>query len=87
MCLSGPPLLTAYHSHWLHYQKGAQFINNLFSYFNRVCLKKYALEVDVVDYPIPGLVPVAKVTTADCPVLIRQVSYSVCALFVRFQLI
>ena len=77
MSLSGPPLLTAYHTHWLHYQKGAQFINNLFSYFNRVSLKKYSLEVDTVDYPIPGLLPITKVTPPDCPVQIRQVSYSV----------
>ena len=73
--LTGSPLLTSYHKHWLSYQKGAKFLDNLFSYFNRVPLRKYRPSLDTVDYALPGLLSIPKVTHTygDTPVEIRQV--------------
>ena len=36
-------MLASYQKHWLSYQQGAKFLHNLFSYFNRVSLKKYKM--------------------------------------------
>ena len=74
--LNSTPLLASYHKHWLSYQKGAKFLDNLFSYFNRVPLRKYRPSVDSVDYALPGLLSIPKVTHTygDTPVEIRQVS-------------
>ena len=66
-------MLASYQKHWLSYQQGAKFLHNLFSYFNRVSLKKYkmnepdnSLEAILGGQP-PTLPP-------GCPLEIRNVS-------------
>ena len=34
-------MLQAYQKHWLAYRQGVRYLDNLFSYFNRVVLAKY----------------------------------------------
>ena len=42
-------LLLQYHQYWTHYSQGSRYLNNLFSYFNRVHLQKYRAP-DSLDY-------------------------------------
>ena len=67
-------LLLQYHQYWTHYSQGSRYLNNLFSYFNRVHLQKYRAP-DSLDYHVPGIT-LAPPTPAnpDDPVEIRNVS-------------
>ena len=67
-------MLSAYQRHWLNYQLGAKFLNNLFGYFNRVSLKKYQINEETTDYALPAILqpPVAP-PPPGTPVEIRNV--------------
>lgn len=70
-------MLVGYQRHWLSYQQGAKYLNNLFSYFNRVPLKKYQPS-ESIDYALPGIyVPQLTGVSHDALVEIRHVSVGV----------
>ena len=72
-CLDAHSMLKAYQRHWLNYQQGAKYLDNLFSYFNRVSLKKYQPS-ETIDYVLPGIyVPQLTGTSENTPVEIRNV--------------
>ena len=66
-------MLSGYQRYWLSYQQGAKYLDNLFSYFNRVSLKKYQPS-DAIDYVLPGIyAPQLTSVAPDTPVEIRNV--------------
>ena len=66
-------LLGGYQCHWLNYQQGAKYLDNLFSYFNRVSLRKYQPS-ESIDYAIPGIyTPQPTPLPQNTPVEIRNV--------------
>ena len=67
-------MLSAYQRHWLNYQLGAKFLNNLFGYFNRVSLKKYQINEETTDYALPAILqPPVATPPPGTPVEIRNV--------------
>lgn len=75
-------LLSSYQHHWICYQQGTKYLDNLFSYFNRVTLRKYQPQHDVLTCHVMGLAtplgPSHK--TADTPIQIRYVSVKLLSL-------
>ena len=67
-------MLSSYQRHWLNYQLGAKFLNNLFGYFNRVSLKKYQINEETTDYALPAILqPPVATPPPGTPVEIRNV--------------
>lgn len=72
-------LLWSYQDHWLRYQQGTKYLDNLFSYFNRVPLRKYqprqdTLPCHVIGIPMPhGPTP----KNDDTPIQIRHMGLRV----------
>ena len=66
-------MLASYQKHWLSYQQGAKFLHNLFSYFNRVSLKKY--KMNEPDNSLEAILGGQTSTLPPgCPLEIRNVS-------------
>lgn len=67
-------LLSTYQKHWLSYQQGAKYLDNLYGYFNRVSLRKYKITEETTDYALPGiLLPPVATPPPGTPVEIRNV--------------
>ena len=68
-------LVSGYQQHWLRYQQGAKYLDNLFSYYNRVPLRKYQPHQDVMPCHVIGIATSHGVTpkSADAPIQIRHV--------------
>ena len=57
----------------MNYQHGAKYLDNLFSYFNRVSLRKYQTS-ESIDYALPGIYnPQPTPLPQNTPVEIRNV--------------
>jgi len=70
-------LLSGYQCHWLNYQQGAKYLDNLFSYFNRVSLRKYQTS-ESIDYALPGIYnPQPTPLPQNTPVEIRNMALRV----------
>jgi len=70
-------LLGGYQCHWLNYQQGAKYLDNLFSYFNRVSLRKYQTS-ESIDYALPGIYnPQPTPLPQNTPVEIRNMALRV----------
>ena len=67
-------MVSSYQHHWLNYQQGAKYLDNLFGYFNRVSLRKYKTSDETTDYnlPVMFLAPV-NMPPPGTPVEIRNV--------------
>lgn len=75
--LDSRSLLVRYHGYWTLYCQGAHYLDNLFSYFNRVHLNKYRPQ-DSLDYHVPGItLPPASPVDPNAPVEIRNMALGV----------
>lgn len=61
--LTSQSLVSSYQHHWLCYQQGVKYLDNLFSYFNRVPLRKYQPQHDMLPSHVTGLAPPTGPTT------------------------
>lgn len=80
--LESQSLLSIYQHHWLRYQQGAKYLDNLFSYFNRVPLRKYQPQPDVLPCHVMGIAtpPGPTPNSTDTPIQIRYVSCVLCVI-------
>ena len=66
------PMLQAYQKHWLAYRQGVRYLDNLFSYFNRVVLAKY--RPSATDSALASSQAPQRKLSLESPVEISQVS-------------
>ena len=67
-------MVQAYQKHWLAYRQGVRYLDNLFSYFNRVVLAKY--RPSTTDPAIPSPQTPQRKLSVDSPIEISQVCSS-----------
>ena len=68
--------MSGYQHYWVRYQQGAKYLDNLFSYYNRVPLRKYQPHHDVMPCHVIGIATPLGSTpkNSDAPIQIRHVS-------------
>lgn len=65
-------MVQAYQKHWLAYRQGVRYLDNLFSYFNRVVLAKY--RPSTTDPAIPSPQTPQRKLSVDSPIEISQLA-------------